>query len=186
VTLQLKIRDLSAARQQAVVPSPHSIGSRVLKMAVVLLISWHILVQIIWHTRSFLAVPADPGKRLMLHIASEYAFPKPFHTRFATGAPNMKLRSVPDNARSNSSGCRRSRPARRVLRLILGLVTFAHPSSFPVFTVTRMKTIRICHHLKFSSFCAAFFYRQRRSPAFVTEVWQRTLAPPLPLYPAVP
>jgi hypothetical protein len=37
-----------------------------------------ILVQIIWHTRSFLAVPADPGKRLKLHIASEYAFPKPF------------------------------------------------------------------------------------------------------------
>ena len=30
-------------------------------MSVVLLISWHILVQIIWHTRSFLAVPADPG-----------------------------------------------------------------------------------------------------------------------------
>jgi pimeloyl-ACP methyl ester carboxylesterase len=69
---------------------------------VVLLISWHILVQIIWHTRSFLAVPADPGKRLKLHIASEYAFPKPFHTRFATGAPNNKLRSVPDNARSNN------------------------------------------------------------------------------------
>jgi hypothetical protein len=28
-----------------------------------LLISWHILVQIIWYTRSFLAVPADPGTR---------------------------------------------------------------------------------------------------------------------------
>jgi hypothetical protein len=68
---------------------------------VVLLISWHILVQIIWHTRSFLAIPADPGKRLKLDIASEYAFPKSFHTRFATGAPNNKLRSVPDNARSN-------------------------------------------------------------------------------------
>ena len=27
--------------------------------------------------------PADPGKRLKLDIASEYAFPKPFHTRFA-------------------------------------------------------------------------------------------------------
>jgi hypothetical protein len=69
---------------------------------VVLLISWHILVQIIWHTRSFLAVPADPGKRLKLHIASEYAFPEPFHTLFATGAPNNKLRRVPDNARSNT------------------------------------------------------------------------------------
>jgi hypothetical protein len=46
--------------------------------AFVLLISWHILVQIIWHTRSFLAVPADPGKRLKLHIASEYAFPQAF------------------------------------------------------------------------------------------------------------
>jgi hypothetical protein len=33
----------------------------------------------------------------------EYAFPKPFHTRFATGAPNNKLRSVPDNARSKHS-----------------------------------------------------------------------------------
>jgi hypothetical protein len=66
-----------------------------------LLIGWHILVQIIWHTRSFLAVPADPGKLLKLHIASEYVFPKPFHTRLATGAPNNKFRSVPDNARSN-------------------------------------------------------------------------------------
>jgi hypothetical protein len=28
---------------------------------VVLLIIWHILVQIIWRTRSFLAFPADPG-----------------------------------------------------------------------------------------------------------------------------
>jgi hypothetical protein len=46
----------------------------------VLLISWHILVEIIWHTRSFLAVPADPGKRLKLHMPSEYAFPKSFHT----------------------------------------------------------------------------------------------------------
>jgi hypothetical protein len=64
--------------------------------------SWHILVQIIWHRRSFLAVLADPGKRLKLHIASEYGFPKSFHTRFATGAPNNKLRSVPNNARSNT------------------------------------------------------------------------------------
>jgi predicted dehydrogenase len=75
-------------------------------ISVVLLISWHILVQIIWHTPSFLAVPADPGKRLKLHIALEYAFPKPFHTRFATGAPNNKLRSVPDNARSNTQQMR--------------------------------------------------------------------------------
>ena len=43
----------------------------------------------------------EKRKRLKLHSASEYAFPKP-HTRFATGAPNNKLRSVPDNARSNT------------------------------------------------------------------------------------
>lgn len=62
---------------------------------------------------------------------------------------------------------------------------FTHPSSFPAFTVTRMKTICICHHPKFISFFAAFFYRQRRSPAFVMEVRGRTFSPPLPLYASV-
>jgi hypothetical protein len=61
--------------QRRVIPCAWFLG---LALSVVLLISWHILIQIIWHTRSFLAVPADPGKRLKLHIASEYASPKPF------------------------------------------------------------------------------------------------------------
>ena len=72
---------------------------------VVLLISWHILVQIIWHTRSFLAVPADPGKRLKLHIASEYALPMSFHTRFshprADSFPNLGRRLQPPESRKH-------------------------------------------------------------------------------------
>jgi hypothetical protein len=94
---------------------------------VVLLIGWHIFVQIIWHTRSFLAVPADPGKRLKLHISSEYAFPKPFHTRFATGAPNNKLRSVPDNARSNNLGHHRLSLPTEILPPMAN--TFGHPDA---------------------------------------------------------
>jgi len=39
-----------------------------------------------------------------------------------------------------------------------------------------MNASKICHHPKFSSFCAAFFYRQWTSPAFVRgavgELWR--------------
>jgi len=53
---------------------------------------------------------------------------------------------------------------------------FGHPSTaLPVFTITRMNTIRIHHHLTFVSFCPAFFYRGKgRSPAFVNEIRERT------------